>query len=159
MPLREHPLLLPAMLWTSEQTSTYPNRGVATGEHWGNNVPPKIVGVFIYYCNDVKKRPQRGCSIQLVATETADAIMANFNWRFGWCLESDYFGRSCFIETTSVVVDVWCGQRWMRKILFIARKNKNKAKVNNGGRKTDKHSIVVHRERTFRRPRLRDSYC
>ena len=50
--------------------------GVATGEHWGNNVPPKIVGVFIYYCNDVKKRPQRGCSIQLVATETADAIMA-----------------------------------------------------------------------------------
>ena len=50
--------------------------GVATGEHWGNNVPPKIVGVFIYYCTDVKKRPQRGCSIQLVATETADAIMA-----------------------------------------------------------------------------------
>ena len=48
--------------------------GVATGEHWGNN--PKFVGVFIYYCNDVKKRPQRGCSIQLVATETADAIMA-----------------------------------------------------------------------------------
>ena len=46
------------------------------GEHWENNVPPKIVGVFIYYCNDVKKRPQRGCSIQLVATETADAIMA-----------------------------------------------------------------------------------
>ena len=53
------------------------------GEHWGNIggtlgelCSPKIVGVFIYYCNDVKKRPQRGCSIQLVATETADAIMA-----------------------------------------------------------------------------------
>ena len=52
------------------------NIGGTLGEHWGNNVPPKIVGVFIYYCNDVKKRPQRGCSIQLVATETADAIMA-----------------------------------------------------------------------------------
>ena len=50
--------------------------GGTLGEHWGNKVPPKIVGVFIYYCNDVKKRPQRGCSIQLVATETADAIMA-----------------------------------------------------------------------------------
>ena len=58
------------------QNSSYSgwHRGVATGEHWGNNA--KIVGVFIYYCNDVKKRPQRGCSIQLVATETADAIMA-----------------------------------------------------------------------------------
>ena len=50
--------------------------GGTLGEHWGNKVPPKIVSVFIYYCNDVKKRPQRGCSIQLVATETADAIMA-----------------------------------------------------------------------------------
>ena len=52
------------------------NIGGTLAEHWRNNVPPKIVGVFIYYCNDVKKRPQRGCSIQLVATETADAIMA-----------------------------------------------------------------------------------
>ena len=42
----------------------------------GEQCSPKIVGVFIYYCNDVKKRPQRGCSIQLVATETTDAIMA-----------------------------------------------------------------------------------
>ena len=43
---------------------------------YGGTLGAKIVGVFIYYCNDVKKRPQRGCSIQLVATETADAIMA-----------------------------------------------------------------------------------
>ena len=55
--------------------------GGSVGAQWGTggpggSVPPKIVGVFIYYCNDVKKRPQRGCSIQLVATETADTIMA-----------------------------------------------------------------------------------
>ena len=31
--------------------------GGTLGEHWGNTVPPKIVGVFIYYCNDVKKSP------------------------------------------------------------------------------------------------------
>ena len=53
-------LLLPSACQTSISTKTLRN----------------VVGVFIYYCNDVKKRPQRGCSIQLVATETADAIMA-----------------------------------------------------------------------------------
>ena len=60
----------------ADHSSMLHTSGVATGDNLGEKFPPKIVGVFIYYCNDVKKRPQRGCSIQLVATETADAIMA-----------------------------------------------------------------------------------
>ena len=92
------------------------------GEHWGNIVPPKIVGVFIYYFNDVKKSPVLLKLLQLSLT----------------------FG---------------VGSAGCERSFSSLGRIKTKAKVNNGGRKTDKHSIVVHRERTFRRPRLRDSYC